>query len=126
MGFGDKFKDLAKQAQEAVAERKDQIAGAVDRASVAADQRTGGKYSEKIAKAGQKATGVVEKLAGDAPAGDGQATASDQSTAGGSAAPPAAETPAADTPAADTPAGQAPDAPAEPPPGGPTTPPDFA
>jgi hypothetical protein len=68
MGFGDKFKDLAKQAQEAVAERKDQITEAVDRASVAADQRTGGKYSEKIAKAGQKATGVVEKIAGDTEA----------------------------------------------------------
>jgi hypothetical protein len=120
MGFGDKFKDLAKQAQEAVAERKDQIAGAVDRASVVADQRTGGKYSDKIAKAGQKATGVVEKLAGDAPAGDGQATASDEDTASGAAEPPAAETPAAETPAS-----AAPDAPAEPPPGS-TTPPDFA
>jgi hypothetical protein len=68
MGFGDKFKDLAKQAQDAVAERKEQISGAVDRATVVADQRTGGKYSEQIAKAGQKATGVVEKLAGDTDA----------------------------------------------------------
>ena len=62
MGFGDKFKDLAKQAQDAVAERKDQIAEAVDRATVVADKRTGGKYTDKIAKVGQKATVVVEKL----------------------------------------------------------------
>ncbi|MDQ6805835.1 MAG: antitoxin, partial [Actinomycetota bacterium] len=66
MAFGDKFKDLAKQAQEAVAERKDQITEAVDRASALADQRTGGKYSDKIAKAGQKATGAVEKMAAGA------------------------------------------------------------
>jgi nitrogen-specific signal transduction histidine kinase len=62
MGFGDKFKDLAKQAQDAVAEHKEQIAEAVDRASVVADERTGGKYTEKISKVGQKAEQVVEKL----------------------------------------------------------------
>ncbi|MDQ6776932.1 MAG: antitoxin, partial [Actinomycetota bacterium] len=87
MGFGDKFKDLAKQAQEAVAERKDQIAGAVDRASTVADQRTGGKYSEQIAKAGQKATGVVEKLAGDTDA-SGQAPAPGAAEPAGGAAEP--------------------------------------
>jgi len=65
MGFGDKFKDLAKQAQDAVAERKEQITEAVDRASVVADERTGGKYSDKIAKVGQKAGQVVEKLGGE-------------------------------------------------------------
>jgi len=64
MGLGDKFKDLAKQAQGAVAEHKDQISGAVDRASVVADQRTHGKYTDKISKAGQKAGRVVEKLGG--------------------------------------------------------------
>lgn len=69
MGFGDRFKDLAKQAQDAVAERKEQITGAVDRAGVAADARTKGKYSDKIAKVGQKAEQVVEKLSGDREAG---------------------------------------------------------
>lgn len=64
MGLGDKFKDLAKQAQDAVAEHKDQISEAVDRASVAADQRSHGKYTDKITKAGQKAGWVVEKLGG--------------------------------------------------------------
>jgi hypothetical protein len=90
MGFGDRFKDLAKQAQDAVAERKEQITEAVDRASVAADTRTGGKYSEKIAKVGKKAEEVVEKLSGDREA-DGDAAGSAAETAG-SAGP---ETPAA-------------------------------
>jgi MT0933-like antitoxin protein len=111
MGFGDKFKDLAKQAQGAVAERKEQIAGAVDRASVVADQKTGGKYSEQIAKAGQKATGVVEKLAGETDTDtSGQAPTSGEATAGGPAEPAAAPTPA-ETPPAETP----PPAPSAPP-----------
>jgi translation elongation factor EF-Ts len=63
MGFGDKFKELAKQAQDAVAEHKDQITEAVDRASVMADERTQGKYTDKIAKVGQKTGEAVEKLA---------------------------------------------------------------
>jgi hypothetical protein len=108
MGFGDKFKDLAKQAQEAVAERKDQITEAVDRASVAADQRTGGKYSERIAKAGQKATGVVEKIAGDTEA-SGETPVPGASAAG--------DTP---SPAAEPAPGQPPAPPTEP-----TTPPEF-
>jgi hypothetical protein len=62
MGFGDRLKDLAKQAQGSVAEHKEQIVEAVDRASVVADQRTGGKYTDKIAKVGQKAERVVDKL----------------------------------------------------------------
>jgi len=84
MGFGDKFKDLAKQAQDTVAEHKDQIAEAVDRASVMADERTGGKYTNKIAKVGQKAEQIVESLG-----------TSDQDASG---KPPAdaAEPPAAD------------------------------
>lgn len=96
MGFGDKFKDLAKQAQDAVAERKDQIAEAVDRASVVADQRTGGKYSDKIAKVGQKAHGVVEKVAGEPGAGEpdpsatGEPPASGQQPVGEPTAPPPA------------------------------------
>jgi hypothetical protein len=83
MGLGDKFKDLAKQAQGAVAEHKDQITEAVDRASVVADKRTRGKYTDKIAKAGQKAERAVQKLggsdqeAGDEPPAPGQATAAD-------------------------------------------------
>jgi hypothetical protein len=114
MGFGDKFKDLAKQAQDAVAERKEQITEAVDRASVAADARTGGKYSDRIAKVGKKAEQVVEKLSGDREAGadaaGADAAGADAAGAGGaSAEPPAA---AAEPPAA---AAEPPAAAAEPP-----------
>jgi hypothetical protein len=113
MGFGDKFKDLAKQAQDAVAERKEQITEAVDRASVAADTRTGGKYSEKIAKVGKKAEEVVEKLSGDREA-DGDAAGSAAETAG-SAVPDTPAAAAAETPAAaaaETPAAAAAETPA--------------
>lgn len=71
MGLGDKFKDLAKQAQEAVGEHRDEIHDAVDRVSVAADQQTKGKYTDKIAKVGQKAGEAVDKFAqsGEPPTG---------------------------------------------------------
>ena len=65
MGLSDKFKDLAKQAQEAVAEHKDQIHGAVDAVSVAADRKTHGKHTAKIAKIGDKAGKAVDRLAAD-------------------------------------------------------------
>jgi hypothetical protein len=109
MGFGDKFKDLAKQAQDAVAEHKEQITQAVDRASVAADQRTGGKYSDKIAKVGQKAERAVEKLGGDQGA-RGEAPAPGSETAGEANEPSA---------------GPVHETPPKPPPGGSAEPPDF-
>lgn len=65
MGLGDKFKNLAKQAQDAVADHKDQIHDAVDKVSVAADQRTHGKYTDKIARFGQKAGSAVDRVGGD-------------------------------------------------------------
>jgi len=65
MGIGDKFKDLAKQAQDAVAEHRDQIHDAVDAASVAANQKTKGKYTDKIAKFSQKAANAVDKVGSD-------------------------------------------------------------
>ena len=64
MGLGDRFKDLAGRAQDTVAEHKEQLHDAVDAASVAADRRTGGKYSAKIAKIGQKAGDAVNRAAG--------------------------------------------------------------
>jgi hypothetical protein len=101
MGFGDKFKDLAKQAQDAVAERKEQITEAVDRASVVADQRTGGKYTDKIAKVGQKAEQAVEKLGGARDDGD-EAPVAEEPAAG--PVPTADHTPAADTASPEPPA----------------------
>ena len=62
MGLEDKFKDLAKQAQDAVAEHKDEIHDALDKASLAADQKTHGKYTDKIAKMSEKAGEAVDKV----------------------------------------------------------------
>ena len=73
MGLGDKFKDLAKQAQGAVAEHKEQIHEAVDAVGVAADRKTGGKHTAKIAKMGQKAGDAIDKFgAEDERQGGGQ------------------------------------------------------
>jgi hypothetical protein len=79
MGLSDKLKDLTKKAQEAAVEHQDQLQQAVETAGVVADRRTGGRYRTQIAKAGQKASAMVDSLAakddasGSAPpAGPGQ------------------------------------------------------
>ena len=81
MGLRDKLTDLRQQAQQAVAEHKDEIQGAVETAGATVDQKTHGKYTDKIAKYGQKATDAVEKFSSegssesveqpDAPAAEG-------------------------------------------------------
>jgi hypothetical protein len=92
MGLGDKFKNLAKQAQDSVAEHKEQLQGAVDAVSVAADRKTKGRHTDKIAKMGQKASGALDRL-GDhddtAPTGDAAPAAGD---AGAGQEPSATET----------------------------------
>jgi len=85
MPFADKLKDLRNRAEDAVVERKDQIEEAVQKAGTVADERTGGKYSEKIEKAGSKAVGLVDSLEGSRH---------------GAAGEPAASKPAAGEPAA--------------------------
>jgi hypothetical protein len=82
MALTDRFKDLKSKAEEAVVERKDQIQGAVQKAGEVADQRTGGKYHDKIEKAGGKALGYVESLDGD----KGAAPAESESTPGATSA----------------------------------------
>jgi MT0933-like antitoxin protein len=72
MGLRDKLTDLRQQAQQAVAEHKDEIQGAVETAGAAVDQKTHGKYTNKIFKAGQKANNAVEKFGAPA-AGEGDA-----------------------------------------------------
>lgn len=62
MGLTDRLKDAAKKAEDAAAERKGQIREAVQKAQGAADQHTGGKYTEKINKAAAKADGMVDRL----------------------------------------------------------------
>jgi hypothetical protein len=69
MGFGDKLKGLRDQAQQAVAENKEKIQGAVQVAGEAANTKTKGRYADKIAKVGEKVTTGVDKFAaeGDEP-----------------------------------------------------------
>ena|SRR5579875_2176279 len=74
MGFGDKLKGLKDQAQQAVAENKDRIQGAVQVVGEAANAKTHGKYATKIAKVGDKVESSVDRFAegaqeqgGDAP-----------------------------------------------------------
>jgi MT0933-like antitoxin protein len=91
MGLRDKLTDLRKQAQEAVADHKNEIQGAVETAGAAVDQKTHGKYSDKILKYGQKANNAVEKFGDQGPSehsdasadGAPSATDSDRGTAGG-------------------------------------------
>ena len=90
MGFRDKLTDLRKQAQEAVAEHKEQIQGAVETAGVVVDQKTHGKYTDKIAKYGQKASESVEKF------GDGEAAETGASPEAGAPPETGAEAPPAD------------------------------
>jgi MT0933-like antitoxin protein len=67
MGFGDKLKDLRKQAEVAVAEHKDKIQSVVENAGAVANDRTGGKYATKIMKVGEKATAAVDKIVAEHP-----------------------------------------------------------
>ena len=68
MKFGDKLKDLRKQAQDAVAENREKIHDAVDVVSTAVDQKTAGKHTAKIAKFGEKAGAAVDRFS-DPPDG---------------------------------------------------------
>ncbi len=83
MGLGDKFKNLAKQAQDSVVEHKEQLQGAVEAVSVAADRKTKGRHTDKITRMGQKATDALDRLDHD-----------DEDAAAGGAARPAGQEPA--------------------------------
>lgn len=76
MNFGDTLAKLCKQAeqtashaqkaagqaQKVVVDNKHHIHGAVDKVGSVADKTTKGKYSDHIAKVGEKAHGMVDKL----------------------------------------------------------------
>jgi len=51
MGFADKLNQLTKKAKDAAVDHKDQVEKAVEKAAVLADQQTGGKYHDQVAKA---------------------------------------------------------------------------
>jgi len=107
MGFGDKLKDLRKQAQEAVSENSEKIHNALDAAAVAANEKTGGKHAQRIVKFGEKAGGAVDKFAASGGEAEGAAEAE---------APDAAAAPEPSVPAGDPEAPTTPPAAAAPPP----------
>jgi hypothetical protein len=130
MGFGDKLKDLRKQAQDAVVEHSEQIHNALDVAGTAANAKTRGKHTQRIAKFGEKASEKLDKFAAGAEGGE-DATA--ESGAPEGAAPAADAAPAAagavaDAPESSIPAGEpeAPTSPPSAPPPAPSSPPPAA
>ena len=66
MGLGDKFKTMAKQAQDAVAEHKDKLQETVGTVGVAVNEKTQGKYASHISKIGDKANQTIEKVGSSA------------------------------------------------------------
>jgi ElaB/YqjD/DUF883 family membrane-anchored ribosome-binding protein len=83
VGLVDTLKGFRKKAEDAAVEHKDQIHEAVQKAEVAADQRTSGKYHDQIQQAAGKVDTFVEGLdSGDAKAAGGEA-------GGGAGKPPA-------------------------------------
>ena len=57
-----KADELTGKAQNAAADRKDQMSGAIDKAAKSADERTKGKYHDKITRTADKAQGYVDRL----------------------------------------------------------------
>lgn len=62
MAFRDTLKGLTKKARDQAAEHKGELKKAVDKAQEVADQRTSGKYHDKIEKAGTKADQYIDTL----------------------------------------------------------------
>ena len=94
MGFGDKLKGLKDQAQQAVAENKDKIQGAVQVVGEAANNKTHGKYATKIMKVGEKVESSVDKFAADgSPEAEAAAPAHDADAQAAAPAGAAAEAP---------------------------------
>jgi TRAP-type C4-dicarboxylate transport system substrate-binding protein len=62
MGIADRLKDLKTKAVDATAERSDKIHEAVEKVASTADERTGGKYHERIQNASAKAGSLVDGL----------------------------------------------------------------
>ncbi|HSZ05424.1 MAG TPA: antitoxin [Solirubrobacteraceae bacterium] len=81
MGIADRLKDLKTKATDATVERSEKIHEAVEKVATTADQRTGGRYRERIQQVGAKADSFVEGLKGSdttaAAQGAGDATEQD-------------------------------------------------
>ena len=77
MGILNRLKSLRTKAEEAAVEHKDQLHKAVGKAEKLVDQRTQGKYHDKIAKVADQADSQLDGLAsreGDASPPAGPAT----------------------------------------------------
>ncbi len=75
------FSDLTKRAQDAAVEHNDKIREAVQKAQVAADQRTRGMYRDQIRRAAERADAFVVGLKpsdGGSPAADARSDAPPQ------------------------------------------------
>jgi hypothetical protein len=77
MGLADRLKDLKDKAVDATAERSDKIHEVVEKVASTADERTGGKYHERIQSAGAKAGSLVDGLKEQAGGGGGASAAVD-------------------------------------------------
>jgi hypothetical protein len=96
MGFGDKLKGLRDQAEQAVAEHKDQIRNAVQTVGVTANEKTRGKYATKITKVGEKVSDKVEHVGSktsDAGSGDESSAAAAPTDDASTTDEPASEAP---------------------------------
>jgi hypothetical protein len=96
MGIADRLKDLKTKAVDATAEHSDKIHEAVEKVATTADQRTGGKYHERIQQAGAKAGSLVDSLKG--PEQQAAAEGPDDAPEAAGVAAPADPPPAADAP----------------------------
>ncbi len=86
MGFGEKLSQLAHQLQRLVSGNQDKIHGAVDTVGSVANKTTKGKFSDKIAKAGEMAKAGVVKLGSDGKAAtDAEGAAGAEGEAGATA-----------------------------------------
>ncbi|MBS1879230.1 MAG: antitoxin [Actinobacteria bacterium] len=65
MAISETLKGLTNKAREQAAEHKDDLKKAIDKAQDAADKRTGGKYHDKLEKAGRTADRYLDELQPD-------------------------------------------------------------
>ena len=70
MGMLDDVKRLGQKAKGLVAKNDDKVKQAIDKAAGIADDKTKGKYSEKLGGAATKAKEAVDKLPDQPPAPD--------------------------------------------------------
>ncbi len=62
MGLMDEFKDKADDAKKFAGEHADKIADGIDKGADVVDDKTGGKYTDKIDSAAEKAKDALGKL----------------------------------------------------------------